>query len=63
MTNKILAAGNDIIGTVDNPLPSAYQSVASGGLILFLTNIIRLVFVVAGIFAFINLIIAGFQYM
>jgi hypothetical protein len=28
-----------------------------------LTNILRLVFVVAGIYAFINFILAGFQYM
>lgn len=63
MTTRLLAAANDLIGTVENPLPSSYQSVAGGGLILFFTNIIRLVFVVAGIFAFINLIIAGFQYM
>ena len=51
------------MGQVTNPLPAAYQGVTSGGLILFLTNILRLVFVAAGIFAFINLVIAGFQYM
>ncbi|MCX6791740.1 MAG: hypothetical protein NT149_01750 [Candidatus Gottesmanbacteria bacterium] len=53
----------DIVGTVANPLPPAYQGIASGGLILFLTNILRLVFVAAGMFAFINLILAGFQFM
>ncbi len=53
----------NIVGTVTNPLPSAYQGVTSGGLILFFTNILRIVFVAAGIFAFLNLIIAGFQYM
>lgn len=56
----------DIVGTVTNPLPKAYQGITAaqgGGLILFLTNILRLVFVVAGLFAFINLILAGFQYM
>lgn len=56
-------ASSDIIGTVTNPMPRAYQGIASGGLILFLTNILRLVFVAAGIFAFVNLIIAGFQFM
>lgn len=64
---KIFAAGvTDIVGTVTNPLPKAYQGVTAaqgGGLILFLTNILRLVFVVAGMFAFINLILAGFQFM
>ena len=53
-----------IVGTVKNDqLAPAYRSIAGGGLILFLTNILRLVFVVAGIFAFINLILAGFQYL
>ena len=54
-------AANDIIGTVQNPNP-AYGNVTTG-LIPFLTNILRLAFVAAGIFAFINLVIAGFQYM
>ncbi len=53
----------NIVGTVTNPLPSAYQGVTSGGLVLFFTNILRLVFVAAGLFAFINIVIAGFQYM
>jgi hypothetical protein len=61
---KIFAEdATSIVGTVKNPLPPAYQGIASGGLILFLTNILRLVFVVAGLFAFINLILAGFQFM
>jgi len=61
---KIFAQdATSIVGTVENPLPSAYQGIASGGLILFLTNILRLVFVAAGLFAFINLILAGFQFM
>lgn len=56
---------NNIIGTIDNPLPPAYQGITGspGGLILFMTNILRLVFVVAGIYAFVNLVIAGFSYM
>jgi hypothetical protein len=61
MTN-VFAAASDIIGKVETPT-KAYPSLAGGGLILFLTNILRLVFVAAGIFAFINLVIAGFQYM
>jgi hypothetical protein len=52
-----------IVGTVANPLPSAYQGIAGGGIIVFLTNILRLVFVAAGIFAFVNLILAGFQFI
>ena len=56
----------NIIGTVTNPLPKAYQGVTAaqgGGLVLFLTNILRVAFVGAGIYAFINLILAGYQYM
>lgn len=55
----------DVVGKIKNPLPTAYQNAvgANGGLMLFLTNVLRLVFVVAGIYAFINFIIAGFQYM
>ena len=53
---------NPVVGTITNPL-GGYQGVERGGLILFFSNILRLVFVVAGIFAFINLIIAGFQFI
>lgn len=45
------------------PLPKAYVDAGPGGLILFFTNVIRLLFVVAGIWAFVNLILAGFGYM
>jgi len=53
-------------GTID--LGSEFQkygnfSAEGQGLILFITNILRLVFAVAGIYAFFNLIIAGFEYM
>lgn len=58
---------DDVIGTVTNPLPAQYKNltggVAGGGLILFFSNVLRIIFVVAGIFAFFNFIIAGFQYM
>jgi hypothetical protein len=65
----IAAAGNasDIIGTVDNPLGNSYGSFdgtgGGGGIIGFFTNILRLIFVAAGIYALVNLILAGFQYM
>lgn len=57
-----------VVGRITNPLPSAYQSLTSGGgspggLILFFTNVLRVIFVGAGIYAFVNLIIAGFQFM
>jgi hypothetical protein len=56
---------DNIVGKVKNPLPAAYQSVtgSQGGLILLLTNVLRLVFVAAGIFALINIIGAGFEFM
>jgi len=70
MTMNILAAvlPADIIGKIESPLPTVYQTLGGsagspGGLILFFTNVLRLVFVVAGIYAFLNFIIAGFQYM
>ena len=64
---KIFAAGefDSLIGEVTNPLPNGYKNLigANGGLILFLSNILRFVFVIAGIYAFINFILAGFTYM
>lgn len=51
---------SDIIGQVDNPI--IYGSLGPG-VTQFFTNILRLVFVGAGIYAFLNLIVAGFQYM
>jgi len=53
---------SDIIGPIESPMKNTYGNVTTG-LVPLLTNVLRLVFVVAGIFAFINLILAGFQYM
>jgi hypothetical protein len=63
-----MAVDTSLVGTIANPMPSVYQHLAGtngsqGGLILFFTNILRLVFVVAGIYVFINFILAGFQFM
>lgn len=62
---KIFAADgtSDIVGSVTNPLLKPYGDIASGGLILFFSNILKLVFVGAGVFALFNLVVAGFQYM
>jgi hypothetical protein len=56
---------SDIVGTVTNPLANSYGSFnqPGGGIIGLLTNILRLIFVVAGIYALFNFIIAGYQYM
>ncbi len=60
---KIFAQdATSIVGKVTNDqIAPAYRGI--GGLTVFLTNILRLVFVVAGLFAFFNLILAGFQFM
>lgn len=60
--HKIFAADNPF-GTVNLPTSVFKYGNYQTGLIQFLSNILRLVFVVAGIYAFINLIIAGFEYM
>ena len=57
-----MSSVTDIVGTVDNPSP-AYGSIAEGGLTLLISNVLRLVFVVAGLFALVNLVLAGFQFM
>lgn len=64
---SVFAAAEDIVGKVENPFPSGspYQNAIGpqGGLILFVTNILRLLFVAAGVYAFFNIIIAGFEFM
>jgi hypothetical protein len=51
-------------GAIDSPLKNTgYSDLAGGGLIMFISNIIKLVTIGAGLFAFINLIIAGFGYI
>jgi len=54
-------------GTIDNPLQAinkggGYGSVGTG-LPLFLSNLLKIIFAGAGLFAFFNLIIGGFNYM
>ncbi|OGG09500.1 hypothetical protein A2154_02265 [Candidatus Gottesmanbacteria bacterium RBG_16_43_7] len=64
--HKIFAQ-DDIIGTITNPLQDSYGDFAGGtsggGFIGLFTNIVRIIFVVAGVYSLVNLIIAGFQYM
>lgn len=61
LIQKVYAQGTGIVGSVTNPIGRSYDS--SSGLINLLTNILRLAFVAAGIYALVNFIIAGFQYM
>lgn len=58
-------------GTIENPLsqnPQGYGDIlgeggAAGGLTGFISNMLKVVAVGAGLFAFINLILAGFIYI
>lgn len=63
---KVYAADDTIVGSV-NPgktfLPYGNVGTTGAGIVLFITNIIRLAFVGAGIWAFFNFIIAGYQFM
>lgn len=56
-----------IFGNIDNPLktinPYGYSGIAEGGLVGFLNNVFRLLFVVAGLYALINFILAGLGYL
>ncbi len=61
---KLLAQAGDIVGSIESPLSNTgYGSIQSGAVGLFITNIIRLAFVAAGIYALFNFIIAGYSYM
>lgn len=51
-----------IVGSVQNPLEGTSYA-GLGGVGLFITNILRLFFVVAGIYALFNFIISGYSYM
>lgn len=58
----VYAQGSSIIGTsIKNP--TKYASLTDGGLTSFITNIISFSFVIAGVVALFNFIIAGYQYM
>lgn len=70
MIEKVFAqastpAVDNPFGKIDNPLPKygGVEAASGGGLILLFSNLLRLVFVFAGAYAFMNLIVAGFQYM
>jgi len=59
-----------LFGNIDNPLktinPAGYGGLGAdqgSGLITFLSNVIKTITISAGLFAFINLIIAGFGYI
>jgi hypothetical protein len=51
-----------IFGNRIDPPPNT-PSLTEGGLTIFISNLINLVAVVGGLYAFINLIMGGFQYI
>ncbi len=53
---------NNPFGCIDNPLPTSAPG-PGGGLIVLLSNILRLVFVGAGIFAFLRVVTAGIGFI
>ncbi|KKU62734.1 MAG: hypothetical protein UX87_C0044G0007 [Candidatus Amesbacteria bacterium GW2011_GWA1_47_16] len=56
-----------IFGTVRNPFadlaPGKYTGAYGQGLIVLISNIVKLAVVMAGLYSFINIILAGFQYL
>lgn len=61
----IAATTNEIFGKVEVPAPIAAfgGGEAGGGLIIFISNMVKVISVVAGLFAFFNIIGAGYTYL
>lgn len=59
-----LAAVEDIMGKVTPPPGvDVYGEIQKGGLVNFLNNLLKLLIIVAGLYALINLIFAGYQFI
>lgn len=58
-------AANGIFGVVNTPAPIAAfgGGATGGGLIVFISNMIKLITIIAGIFGLFNIIAAGFTYL
>lgn len=57
-----------IFGTIENPLGSAFPeasaySSVTAGLPLFISNIVRLITIVSGLWVFANIVLAGFLFI
>lgn len=64
--SSITYAQDSIVGTINTTLyNTSYGNIDTEGkgLALFISNVLRLFFVVAGILALFNFVLAGFQYM
>jgi hypothetical protein len=62
-TLYVLLAQNDIFGTVTTPPGVDKFPTGPGGLVVFISNIIKLITVVAGIYGLFNIISAGYTYL
>lgn len=62
---KAFAQTTNVIGRIENKVANPYGDITNptGGLGLLITNFLRVFFVIAGVLAFFNFIIAGFQYI
>ncbi len=60
---KVYADTTGIVGTIDPGDAFKPYGDLGPGVTLFFSNLLRLVFIGAGIYTFMNLITAGFQYM
>lgn len=57
-------SAKDIFGTIEAPQGiAAYGNLEGGGLLLFISNIIRISTVIAGVWVMINFILAGWKYV
>ncbi len=65
--NKIVstAYAQDVFGNISNPLQDGYGDYnnPNGGLVGFLSNIVKTLTIVAGIWTFFNLLLAGFDFI
>ncbi len=62
---KAFAQTENVFGSITSKVPNKYGDINTSGkgLALLIGNGLRLFFVVAGMLAFLNFVIAGFQYM
>lgn len=66
---QIALAQDDVFGQVTLPEPlasgygGAFSATGTGGIIAFVSNLIKLIMILGGIWALVNIILAGFTYI
>ena len=61
---NLIAQAENFFGAVSPPPGVAtYGDISSGGLVKFANNILKFIIVIAGLYAFINLVVAGFDFL